>query len=168
MTRAVTNLGDLGESTTQPAPTARSTRRELLILGGALLLAACTRTRPGAVASLQQSLRMESLAKIDVQAVDGDIFKFTVYNLTAETMVVQRDAIVLRTDKAERRREPGGLETVYTLPPGGAHNVNVRFNLLDLQPEQEFHVDLSQALLVRGVAVPAAQFVFRFKLQNVG
>ncbi|HTU62267.1 MAG TPA: hypothetical protein VMF89_27600, partial [Polyangiales bacterium] len=117
MTRVEFGTGAFGDSHT--------TRRELLLLGGATLLAACTATRPGAVASLQQSLQVESVAKVDVLDVDGDIFKFTVYNLMADTLVIQRDAIVMRTDKAERRREPGGLATVYTLPPGGAHNLNV-------------------------------------------
>lgn len=96
-----------------------------------------------------------------LRTLDGDIFKFTVLNLTQEPLVILRDQILLKTPRGILYREPGGLSATYTVPPGGAHDVNVRFALDPLIPGESVEVLFERALLIRGAVLPMPAMQFR-------
>src|SRR5205814_6757973 len=59
----------------------------------------------------------------------GDLFEFTVKNLSAERLVVDRDAVeMLSPTGARLLRLPGGTEAAYQVPSAGVHRVNLRFD----------------------------------------
>jgi hypothetical protein len=82
-------------------------------------------------------------------------------NLTQEPLVILRDQILLRTPRGTLRREPGGLSDTYTVAPGGAHDVNVRFALDQLMPGESVEVLFDRALLIRGASLPIPPMQFR-------
>jgi len=88
----------------------------------------------------------------------GDLFAFDVKNLTAQPLLVDRDAVEMITPSGQRlRRLPGGSESAYTLQPAGAHRVNLRFSMADVRQGDLVRFDFGPALQAVGgatVAVP--------------
>jgi hypothetical protein len=85
---------------------------------------------------------------------DDDILKFLVQNLTPEPMVILRDEITLHTAQTTLRRDAGGVSSVYNVPPYGAHDVNVRFNVSGMQPGASAEVHFTGAILLSGRPIP--------------
>lgn len=81
----------------------------------------------------RSSIQIESLVKISLKEVNNDILEFTVWNNGKAPLVVDRDAIFLDTDLGTRKRLPGGIAHSYTLEPGTAREVNVRFDWTGLR-----------------------------------
>jgi hypothetical protein len=73
-------------------------------------------------------VQVQDAAKIALKEINNDILELTVWNNSTKMMVVDRDAILLYTDFGVRKRLPGGIAHSYNLPPGTAHEVNVRFD----------------------------------------
>jgi len=99
-------------------------------------------------------------AVVVLNEVDGNIFKFSVENLSNETMVLDRDRVYLSTPGETLSRLPGGAAHTYTLPPGGAHDLNVRFSLSSLERGTRVEVQFDSAVTVRGVHVDVAPIPF--------
>jgi hypothetical protein len=74
--------------------------------------------------------------------------------------VVHRDRIYLSTPSGAVARLPGGAAHTYTLPPGGAHDVNVRFDLSRLEEGTRVEVLFGDALDVRGARVDVGAIPF--------
>jgi hypothetical protein len=104
--------------------------------------------------------RSERRAVVVLHEVDGNIFKFSVENLSNETMVLDRDRVFLSTPKDTVARLPGGAAHTYTLPPGAAHDLNVRFDLSSLEKGTRVEVQFDRALTVQGVHVDVAPIPF--------
>jgi hypothetical protein len=100
-------------------------------------------------------------ARVQLTEVDDDIFKFIVFNLTREPMVILRDEIVAVTPTGTLRREPGGVSSVYNVPPGGAHDVNVKFDLDGVNAGDRIEVRFDRAVLINGAPTRVAPVVFR-------
>jgi hypothetical protein len=109
---------------------------------------------------VETETRAANRAVVVLQEVDGNIFKFTVENLSNETMVVHRDRIYLSTPSGTVERLAGGAAHTYTLPPGGAHDVNVRFDLSRLEEGTRVEVLFGDALDVRGARVDVGAIPF--------
>jgi hypothetical protein len=118
----------------------------------ALLVPACgggARVQPA-----KTEVGIEHRVLVHVLRVDGDTFKFSVVNLSDQPMLVDRDAVTLSTPTGTRRREPGGLASSYTIPPSGAHDVFVKFDLSELESGNQVAVDFAKAIRIAGEPVP--------------
>src|SRR5690606_24256255 len=95
-------------------------------------------------------------ARVMLKGVDGDILMFDVMNLSGEQMVILRDQVRLQTPRGTLYREPGGLSSIYNVPPYGAHEVYVKFDLSGVQPGERLLVQFEGAIMIKGqpVAIP--------------
>jgi hypothetical protein len=109
---------------------------------------------------LQRQVETAQWARIEVASVVGNVLSFDVYNLSKLSLVVLRDKVVLETPQGRRGREPGGLQHYYNVPPGGMHDLKLKFDLGDCQPGQEVKVLFDSALVVDGTPVPVAPIRF--------
>ncbi len=130
------------------------TRWLLFVLLG---LPACTPR----LAPLHNVSQTAPLVRVSLNGIDGDLFQFTVVNYADATLFVDRNAVRLRIDDETRLRQPGGWKSQYALPPGGAHDVNVRFDLAGLRRRALVAVCFDEAFAVAGqpVTVPPMLFV---------
>jgi hypothetical protein len=130
------------------------------ILGLALVFVApACHHAPGARAA-RTEVGIDHAVLVRVLRVDGEIFKFNVANLSDQSMLVDRDAITLATSAGPRKRESGGMGSTYTISPGGAHDVFVKFSLSELEPGSQVSVDFGRAIRIAGqpVALDAIPF----------
>lgn len=95
-----------------------------------------------------------ALARVQLTAIEDNIFKFVVYNLSQQPMVILRDEVVLVTPSGPRHRLPGGLESVYDVAPGENHGVNTRFDLTNIETGDTLEVDFSAAVQIGGKSTP--------------
>jgi hypothetical protein len=131
-----------------------------------LLLATATAACGCALTELRaRRSRVEApaIAHVRLAEISGDLLKFIVMNLTHERMVILRDDILLVTPRGYRTRLPGGLARVYDLPPGGAHDVNVRFDFSGLEPGTNVEIHFTRALRLRGAPVPIQPIVVEIR-----
>jgi len=91
-----------------------------------------------------------ALARVQLITIEDNIFKFVVYNLSDQPMVILRDEVVLVTPSGPRHRLPGGLESTYDVAPGEHHAVNTRFDLDNIQTGDTLEVDFSPAVQIGG------------------
>jgi len=123
------------------------------VLATGLALAACTPIPP-ALTAAQNPVELPAQARVVLNEIDGDVLKLSVFNLTGGSLVVLRDAIVMSTAHGVRNRKPGGVDHVYTVPPKGAHDVNVRFSFEGLKEGETVKVMFDKALLVDDRPLP--------------
>jgi hypothetical protein len=98
-----------------------------IIAALALSLVACAPNAPP-MAATSSTVRIAEVVKVSLKEIDNDILEFTVWNNGTLPLVVDRDAIFLETPAGPRMRVPGGIAHSYTLAPGAAHEVNVRYD----------------------------------------
>ena len=122
-----------------------------------LTLVGCSETT---LQATQQRSETTQWARVEVGKIEGEVLTFDVYNLSKLNMVVLRDKIVLETAQGRRGREPGGLQSYYNVPPGGMHDVKVKFDLDDCLPGQQVKVLFESALVADGTPVPLAPIPF--------
>jgi hypothetical protein len=88
----------------------------------------------------------------------GDIFSFEVKNLSAQPLLVDRDAIELITPGGTHlKRLPGGAVAAYTLQPASQQSVRVRFSAEELRQGDVVRFDFAKAVQAVGgatVAIP--------------
>lgn len=99
--------------------------------------------------------------RVLIKAQDADVFKLEVVNYGAAPIVVDRDRVVLFTAAGARTRVAGGVGSVYRVPPGGHHALNVRFKLRGIRSGERVALGLAGAITVDGqpLMVPALEFV---------
>jgi hypothetical protein len=137
----------------------RARRTHSLLAAG--VLAVCLQSCSQVTLHAQQRrVEKPQWARVEVGEIDRDILAFDVYNLSKLNLVVLRDKIVLETARGRRGREPGGSSRYYNVPPGGMHDVKVKFELGDCQPGEEVRVLFESALVVDGTPVPMAPIPF--------
>lgn len=123
-----------------------------------LALGSCTASPPLTADDAEDTLA--GVVRVRLKEIDVDIFKFSVFNLSRETMTLDRDELRLRTPTEVRPRRPGGAQSVYTVPAGGAHDLYVRFPLDGLAAGTRVAVDFGRGISVDGhpVAVEPMNF----------
>lgn len=105
-------------------------------------------------------VQVKDVVKISLKEVNNDILEFTVWNHGTEPLVIDRDAIVLFTDQGPRKRLPGGIAHSYTLQPGTAREVNVRYDWSGLR-NTLVRVSFDNALTVHGKALDVSPIEIR-------
>ena len=102
-------------------------------------------------------------AHVQLRDISGPILAFSVFNDSPYGMAIARDEVYLETKRGLLSRVPGGAAATYSVPPGGAHDVKVKFDLSELEDGEEVRVRWDRALLVGGapVAIPPVRFVVR-------
>lgn len=113
-----------------------------------LSLAACTPIAPP-LRPTRSVVQVQDVVKIALKEVNNDILEFTVWNNGTQPLVVDRDAILLVTDLGARKRLAGGIAHSYTLKPGTAREVNVRYDWTGLK-NQLVRVSFDGALTING------------------
>lgn len=69
------------------------------------------------------------VVRIDLVESRGDLIVASVTNLGQVPLVINRDAMVLKTAHRVLKRVEGGSSTSYTVPPGGRQQVNARYEV---------------------------------------
>lgn len=120
-----------------------------------LSLAGCHPLAP-VLTPMQPTSEVQAQARVTLVEIDNDILKFSVFNPTSNSLVVSRDEIVLASYRGVQRREPGGVERFYTVPPGGTHAVNVRFSFAGVKAGETLEVRFDRALSINNqpIAMP--------------
>lgn len=91
--------------------------------------------------------------------------KMTLVNTTRETLVVERDAVMLKLPDGRAVRRSTGITSLhkpYTVPPGAAQSVHVDFlpaESFDWSTVASAEIDFSQAIHVGAAAVPVPPLV---------
>lgn len=115
------------------------------LLAGSVLLPPLLAGCSGATARPVTSESRAGGVTVMLNEVDGDIFKLTVINSSNASLVVFRDRFYLRGSDGVHAREAGGAASVYTIPPGGVHGVNVKFRL-EGPPGTRLELDFADAI----------------------
>jgi hypothetical protein len=99
--------------------------------------------------------------RVLVKAQNDEVFKLEVINYGQWPIVVDRDHVVLFTAGGPRTRVPGGLGSVYSVPPGGHHALNLRFKLGGIHAGERVAVGLAGAVTLNGqpLMIPPLEFV---------
>jgi hypothetical protein len=122
------------------------------LVGLALLVAGCGPDLPGKVAFVGQSAQLQSGVQVNFQdswARSGELtVKMWVANLSQAFMMINRDGFALRLADGRVVRREGAIHDIYTLPPGGGHEVQVKFR------DRGFDMRTNQgvSLIVGGIA----------------
>jgi hypothetical protein len=123
-----------------------------VILLSAMLLAGCAGTAPPLLVAVS-AVKVPATVRVELKQIDGDIFKLLVWNDSPELMVIDRDRVHLDSRAGAQPRLPGGASSIYNIPAGGAHDLDVRFDLRGLQdlfPGAEIRLELGDALSIHG------------------
>lgn len=128
----------------------------------AVAVTACHGPAP-AVDPTRTHVEVTGVARVALREVDADIVELTVWNDGKDPLVVDRDGILLVTPSGARPRLLGGIAHSYTIPPGSAHEVNVRFDWSGLRSGDVVRVQLDRALTVYGKPVPVAPIELRVR-----
>jgi hypothetical protein len=103
-----------------------------------------------ALAPTKTEVEAPSVARVQLTAIEDNIFKFMVYNLSDQPMVILRDEVLLQTPSGSRHRLPGGYSNVYNLAPGESHAVHTRFDLTNIESGDTLEVHFGPAVQIRG------------------
>ena len=106
-----------------------------------------------ALAPMSATYTISPAARVDLTNIQDDIYTLMVYNTSGGGLVIDRDAFLLQTPAGLIKREPGGLASVYNVPPGGAHDVRLRFRVEGLPAGQQVYLLVDQAVRVNGEPV---------------
>jgi hypothetical protein len=128
----------------------------MYVLLGATVLAGCVSLRP--VAPVVDG---PGGVRVLVKAQNDEVFKLEVINYGPAPIVVDRDRVVMFTAAGPRTRVPGGFGSVYAVPPGGRHALNVRFKLGGIRSGERVAIGLAGAVTLNGqpLMVPPLEFV---------
>lgn len=99
-------------------------------------------------------------ARVSLKNARGPVIELEVFNYTPAPMVVYRDNIMLSSSQGLRPRLPGGVSNVYTVAPGGVHQVNVKYDLHGLRRGETVAVVFQNAFIVNSQSVPVEPIPF--------
>jgi hypothetical protein len=119
----------------------------------ALMLLLCLSCAPLLTAT-RAEVMTPGAARVVLKEIDDNELSFVVYNLSPQPMAVDRDAVRLLLSSGPRSREPGMGTRVYSIPPGGFHAVNVKFNLDGVGAGETLWVHFQEAISIEGQLVP--------------
>jgi hypothetical protein len=146
-----------------------STRRDFLTLGGlaagAIVAASsgllgCGGSAGYTIVGQRGEVFTPGAARVVLRGVRNDIISVDVFNMTAAPMVIYRDSFLLSTSSGMRARLPGGVSNVYTVPPGGVHEVRLRYDLHGLSRGEQIALVVQNALVVNAQPVPIEPLPF--------
>jgi hypothetical protein len=122
----------------------------------ASLLPGCASLRP-----VSDTVVAAGGVRVVLKERDRKLFKLMVINETQQPVMIDRDAITLEVGGEEHRRNPGGASTMYSIPPGGFHQVNVKYDLPLVSEGEHALLQFKNAVFVGGVPVYVDPIVFR-------
>jgi hypothetical protein len=132
-------------------PFVRSFVFSIVVVSGALL-GGCGGGLPGKVAFIGQSATLQSGVQVNFQdawAHAGETkVKLWVANMTQAFMQVNRDGFALRLPDGRVVPRTGAVHNIYTLPPGGGHEVIVEFR----DPGYDMRANQQFSLIVGGIS----------------
>jgi hypothetical protein len=128
----------------------------LLTLIMAVGLSGCAAT----LSPVRADSELRGCVLVRLKQIDGKIVKLLVVNESPYLLVVDRDRITLSSAAGERSRVPGGLAGTYTIPPGGGHDVNLKFDLGGLTPGSA-ELRFTQAILINGTPLDVPPLTFK-------
>jgi len=118
----------------------------------ALSLTACGPDLPNKVAFVAQSAQLQSGCQVNFQdawARSGEVkVKLWVANMSQAFMMVNRDGFAMRLSDGRVVRRMGAVHNIYTLPPGGGHEVFVEFR----DPGFDMRTNQGMSLIVGGIS----------------
>lgn len=118
----------------------------------ALGMLGCGGDLPSKVAYVGQSAPLQSGCQVtfeDAWAREGEVqVRLRVINLTQGIMYVDRDGFALRLGDGRVARRAGAVHNVYTIPPGGQHQVNLGFR----DPGYDMRTNGGMSLIVGGIS----------------
>jgi len=122
----------------------------VLMVAGAL--AGCGPDLPNKVAFVGQSATLQSGCQVNFQdawAREKEVkVKLWVSNMSQAFMMIDRDGFALRLADGRVVRRQGAVHNMYTLPPGGGHEVFVDFR----DPGFDMRTNQGVSLIVGGIA----------------
>jgi hypothetical protein len=121
----------------------------VFILGLCVPSIGCVSLRPVAT-----TVDSPSGVRVVLKEQDDELFKLEVINYSQCVILVDRDRVLLTTANVDRTRVPGGIASLYTIPPGGHHAVNVKFKLDNLHKGERAAIRLDEA-----VTAPNGQYL---------
>ena len=107
-----------------------------------------------ALLPVQQEARAPGIARITLDSIDGNHFVFMVWNETAMPITVDREAVRLITPHDRRGWDAGWGRRLVVVPPGGVHDVKMKFDLDGLNQGEQVQFEFSSALIFGGRPVP--------------
>jgi len=131
-------------------------KRGLLIAASACALfgalPGCGPSLPDKIGFAGQNATLQSGTQVNFQDafVNAKVFrvKLWVQNMSQAFMNIDRDGFALRTGDGRVLRRVGSVHNVYTLPPGGGHEVFVDFR----DPGNDMRMNNGAALIVGGIS----------------
>jgi hypothetical protein len=127
-----------------------------LLIGITFALGGCLSLRP-----LTPTVDSPAGVRVVLKTQDDEVFKLEVVNYGQYPIMVNRDQVVLMTPEGARNRVPGGWGTLYTIPPGGHHALNVRFKLGGIHGGDRICINLGSAVTyLNGAPVPVPPLEF--------
>jgi hypothetical protein len=122
----------------------------MLVVAGAL--SGCGPDLPNKVAFVGQSATLQSGCQVNFQdawAREKEVkVKLWVSNMSQAFMMVDRDGFALRLADGRVVRRQGAVHNMYTLPPGGGHEVFVDFR----DPGYDMRTNQGVSLIVGGIS----------------
>jgi hypothetical protein len=140
-----------------------STLRIRHLLAGVLLWAVAAGCGGSALMATRPDVQTPGAARVVLREQEDDLFRFVVYNQSPYPMIVNRDAVRMATTNGLRNRIPGGIQSSYEIPPGGSHDVNVKFPMDGLQRGEQVWVHFQDAVSIGGQVVPIEPIIFVVK-----
>lgn len=97
--------------------------------------------------AVQSTSEVQGVVRVDVTNVMEDIITVDVKNQSSNMpLLVDRDAIKLKTSRGTLDRKPGGASNTYTVAPGSHREVNVRFAVDGLPTGETVELLLDRAI----------------------
>lgn len=112
----------------------------------------CGPSLPDKINFAGQNATLQSGAQVNFQEAwvkdDKFMVKMWVQNLSQAFMMVNRDGFALRLPDGRVLPRAGSIHNVYTLPPGGGHEVFVDFR----DPGHDMRLNNGASLIVGGIS----------------
>jgi hypothetical protein len=126
--------------------------RSILVALALLLLTACAPLLPGKLVLVGNNATLQSgtsVAILDAWVREREVMvKLWVTNLGSDVMFVNRDGFAMRLSDGRIVPRQGAVHHVYTLMPGGGHEVYVKF----VDPMTDLRLYKGFSLVVGGIS----------------
>jgi hypothetical protein len=125
--------------------------KTLFVVASLVLAVGCG--HHAAVAPVRASVGEPGGVRVQLRQVSGNILKLVVFNDTGDMVVIDRDQVVVHTPHGDLNRVAGGMGSIYNVPAGGVHDLNVRFDFEGIPQGANLEVHLERALTAKGQPV---------------
>ncbi len=113
------------------------------LLSLVLVVAGCGAT----FRSVEAVREIPGVVRIELVKTSGDLIIASVTNQGQIPLIVNRDAIVLKTSHGPLRRTAGGAVSAYTVPPGSRQQINLRYEVSLVIAGETVHLAFDEAIV---------------------